>query len=93
MNKTDTVLDMTNDGSTSTAEAPGHANVQLNGAKIRKLRQNKGETIKSLSAIVPMSFSHLAHIETGVRKRARPPLARALAGALGVDLDDIRATS
>lgn len=72
------------------AAAPVH--VLINGALVRRRRQSLGETQASLSAKVPMTDAYLSHIETGRRKSASPAMARRLAKALGMTIDQIRAT-
>jgi transcriptional regulator with XRE-family HTH domain len=82
---------MTHRSNNTAAPTRQPANVPLDGAKIRRLRQQLGETITSLAPQVPMSFGYLADIERGRRRRVKPPMAVKLAAALGKELDEIRA--
>lgn len=64
------------------------ANRKLRGAKIRKLRQQRGLRKSELATRCDSSYSHIDNIENG-RKRPSDQLARRLAEVLGVDVDEI----
>lgn len=63
--------------------------MQVDGPKIRMLRENLGLTAKELSNAAQISPSHLSLIERG-RRNASPPVAAKLAGALLVAITELR---
>jgi transcriptional regulator with XRE-family HTH domain len=73
-----------------TQQPPPPPYIAVDGATIRRLRQDLGHTIGSLAGRVGMSAGHLGQLERGNRRQMTPPLARRLAQALGVDTSQLR---
>jgi transcriptional regulator with XRE-family HTH domain len=63
--------------------------MQVDGPKIRELRENLGLTAKDLSNAASVSPSHLSLIERGYRN-ASPHVAARLAAALFVAITELR---
>lgn len=61
---------------------PPHSSVEVDGAAIRRARQDLGQTITSFAPQVPMSVGYLSQIERG-NKRMSPPAFLNLVRALG----------
>ncbi|NJP33726.1 helix-turn-helix domain-containing protein [Micromonospora thermarum] len=74
----------------TTRSAHPSPNIEVDGAAIRELRKDLGETISSFAPKVPMSVGYLAQIERGDRPRVSPPNFRRLALALGVRPEKIK---
>lgn len=68
---------------------PGPPEVRLDGARLRRLREEAGLTLTGLANAASVSKAHLSYIENGQRE-ASPPVAARLAQALGVALVDLR---
>lgn len=64
--------------------------MDLDGPKVRRLREERGLSLRQLAALVPCSAGALSMIETGAR-RARPALAYRLAAELGTSVADLLA--
>ncbi|WP_431728654.1 helix-turn-helix domain-containing protein [Verrucosispora sp. TAA-831] len=62
-----------------------HANVEINGAKLREIRKEAGLNIVQLSARVGVSFSYLAAIERGERPTVAPARFITICDALGLE--------
>jgi DNA-binding XRE family transcriptional regulator len=75
-----------------TTDVP-HANVAVDGAAIRKRRQEMGETVTSFAERVGCSFGYLSQIERGTRPRVSPAFFLKLTETLGyaANPDQIRA--
>jgi len=63
--------------------------VRLNGPKVRDLRIDAGHSIRTLAVEVGISPQMIGAVELGDR-RPSPPVAKAIADALGVTLKEIR---
>jgi transcriptional regulator with XRE-family HTH domain len=75
---------------TSSVKEFGSANIPVDRATVRRLRQNAGLTQKDLAARAGITENHVWQIEAGRRPVLRPPTVHRLAGALGVEIDDLR---
>ncbi|MFJ2731446.1 helix-turn-helix domain-containing protein [Streptomyces sp. NPDC087317] len=64
------------------------ATYEVDGAAIRRLRMERGFQIADLARTARITGSYLSRLETGVRRRVRPPTYAALRTALGVEADD-----
>ncbi|OKK06449.1 hypothetical protein AMK26_10555 [Streptomyces sp. CB03234] len=64
------------------------ATYEVDGAAIRKIRMSRGQSIADLARIAGLTSSYLSRLETGVRRRTRPPTYLALRAALGLAPDD-----
>lgn len=77
------------------AETPGPAgragNVEIDGAKLRRIRQDAGLTIADLSARCGVTESDLSRIENLRRRRVRPPTIRRIETGLGLRVGDLEA--
>lgn len=58
------------------------------GGAVRRIRELQGYKLDPVAKKAGMSAGYWCNIEAG-RKQPQPPLMRAMALALGVDLDDI----
>jgi len=63
--------------------------MQVDGTRIRRLREDKGMTGRDLAACASLSTSHLSLIESGLRG-VSPHVAARLAAALDVSIVDLR---
>jgi transcriptional regulator with XRE-family HTH domain len=63
-----------------------HASVEIDGAKLRRLRKEAGMTVKDLAAKVNVSFSYMAAVERGDRKTVAP--ARYIEICAALDITD-----
>lgn len=61
---------------------------EVDGAAIRELRMSRGIQIADLARTAGITRSYLQRLETGVRRRMRPPAYVALRTALGVPQED-----
>ncbi|PZG12469.1 hypothetical protein C1I95_25820 [Micromonospora craterilacus] len=62
-----------------------HANVEIDGAKLRELRKEAGLNIVQLASKIGVSFSYLAAIERGERPTVAPARYITICDALGVE--------
>ncbi|MFF5228417.1 helix-turn-helix domain-containing protein [Dactylosporangium sp. NPDC000521] len=69
---------------TQATTTPASPAVEVDGAAVRELRKQLGDTISALAPRVPMSIGFLSQIERGTRTRVSPPKFKALAAALGI---------
>lgn len=58
------------------------------GGAVKRIRELQGYKLDPVAKKAGMSAGYWCNIEAG-RKQPQPPLMRAMAAALGVDLDDI----
>ncbi|MEU8334874.1 helix-turn-helix domain-containing protein [Micromonospora tulbaghiae] len=62
-----------------------HASVEIDGAKLRRLRKEAGLNIVQLADRVGVSFSYLAAIERGARPTVAPARYITICEALGIE--------
>jgi DNA-binding XRE family transcriptional regulator len=67
----------------------GDSRMQLDGPKIRWLRENKGMTARDLCRVASISKGYLSQIESNSRG-CSPNVAARIAGALGVPIVGLR---
>ncbi|WP_328339459.1 helix-turn-helix domain-containing protein [Micromonospora sp. NBC_00421] len=53
---------------------PRPAAVEIDGAKLRELRQLRGETLAEFAASCDISLQYLSQVERGDRPRVSPPV-------------------
>lgn len=75
---------MTNTSPTSSAD------VAIDGAKLRELRQEQGYTQRALADKCGMNNAYLSQLENGHRLRVSPPLFVRLCNALKIEPEDRR---
>ena len=63
--------------------------MELDGPKVRRLREERGLSLRQLAALVPCSAGALSMIETGARG-ASPGMAYRLASELGTSVAELR---
>lgn len=75
-------------------QSPPHSSVEVDGAAIRRARQNLGQTITTFAPACGLSVGYLSQIERG-HKRMSPPAYLKLVQALGYGdrPDDLRANT
>ncbi len=56
------------------AVAPRPAGVEIDGAKLRELRQMAGVTLSEFASTCEISTQYLSQIERGNRRRVSPPV-------------------
>ncbi|MFI9465691.1 helix-turn-helix domain-containing protein [Streptomyces xiamenensis] len=66
--------------------------VQADGPKIRKLRQQRGYGLRRFAAVARVSPAHLSRIERGLRSPTPEVLAR-IAEGLGQTINDLETRS
>jgi len=62
-----------------------HASVEIDGAKLRRMRKEAGLTGVQLSARVGVTFSYLARVERGELRTVAPARYNAILNALGIE--------
>lgn len=62
--------------------------MNLLGAKVRRLRQDRGLTLRELAVLLEVHYTHLQKIETG-QKRPSSDLILKLADYFGVTADQL----
>jgi transcriptional regulator with XRE-family HTH domain len=60
------------------------ADVAIDGAKLRELRQEQGYTQRALAQLCEMNGAYLSQLENGHRLRVSPPLFIRLCDALKI---------
>lgn len=60
------------------------AGVEIDGAKLRELRQLSGDTLTTFAPKCGISLQYLSQIERGQRPRVSPPAYARICVALGV---------
>lgn len=61
---------------------PRPAAVEIDGAKLRELRQLRGETLAKFAASCEISLQYLSQVERGARPRVSPPVYARICQAL-----------
>lgn len=64
------------------AVEPRPAGVEIDGAKLRELRQLRGETLAKFAATCGISTQYLSQVERGDRPRVSPPVYGRICAAL-----------
>lgn len=64
--------------------------MQVDGAKLRRLREDAGLDTPSLANAAQVARSLISMLETGARVTCSPPTAARLAQALGCAIVDLR---
>lgn len=73
----------------SITNAPDLSNIQRPGARIRKLRIARGETLMIAAREIGLSWRYLQHVETGVTKSPSVHNAVKIAAHYGVTVETI----
>ncbi|MET0492890.1 MAG: helix-turn-helix transcriptional regulator [Actinoplanes sp.] len=69
---------------------PAPTGLEIDGAKLRDLRQLAGFTITGFAPKCGVSLGYLSHIERGVRRTVSPPVFIRICDALGISAEDRR---
>jgi transcriptional regulator with XRE-family HTH domain len=75
---------------TDTAPLTSSADVAIDGAKLREMRQEQGYTQRVLAEAADMHQSYLSQLENGRRLHVSPPLFVRLCDALKIPADERR---
>jgi transcriptional regulator with XRE-family HTH domain len=65
--------------------------IQIDTAKLRRLRENAGFSRRPFAEATGLSFSYVAALEIGQRTSVSPETAATFARVLGTSIEDLRA--
>lgn len=66
-----------------------HASPEVNGARLRELRQELGLSVTQAAGRIGISFGYLAAIERGARRTVAPAMFNHICTVLGVDRSEL----